>query len=92
MRFVGKPCQKIIHHNHIAKKFNRVNSLLHIIKNFANRYVIRTTYFSIFDTHINDAFLKCWEWNGYPTKKVLRVMNFQPRVSHSSPYSNPSVL
>ena len=50
------------------------------------------TYFSIFDTHINDAFLKCWEWNGYPTKKFLRVMNFQPRVSHSSPYSNTRVL
>ena len=75
----------------IAIKLNRANALLYTIRNFVNRHILRTIYFAIFDTHINDANLI---WGQNPNvvsrtvilqKKAIRIMNFQSRDSHSSP-------
>ena len=43
------------HIHDIAIKLNRANSLLYIIRNYVNKHILRTIYFSIFDSHINYA-------------------------------------
>ena len=79
------------HIHDITIKLNRPNSLLFIIRNYVNKYILRTTYFAIFDFHINYANL-IWGQNLHAVsrivilqKKALRIMNFQSRDSHSSP-------
>ena len=70
---------KDLQHIHdTAIKLNRAN-------------VIRTTYFTIFDSHINYA-NTIWGQNLHALsriiilqKKALRIMNFQSRDSYSSP-------
>ena len=75
----------------IAIKLNRANVLLYTIRNFVNKHILRTIYFAIFDTDINYTNL-IWGQNlnavsrvVFLQKKVLRIMNFQSRDSHSSP-------
>ena len=79
------------HIHDITIKLHRPNSLLFIIRNYVNKYILRTTYFAIFDFHINYANL-IWGQNLHAVspivilqKKALRIMNFQSRDSHSSP-------
>ena len=79
------------HIHDITIKLNRPNSLLFIIRNYVNKYILRTTYFALFDFHINYANL-IWGQNLHAVsrivilqKKALRIMNFQSRDSHSSP-------
>ena len=43
------------HIHDIAIKLNRANSLLYTIRNYVNKHILRTIYFSIFDCHINYA-------------------------------------
>ena len=40
------------HINDIAIKLNRANALLFTIRNYVNKYILRTIYFAIFDSHI----------------------------------------
>ena len=40
------------HIHDIAIKLNRANSLLYTIRNYVNKHILRTIYFSIFDSHI----------------------------------------
>ena len=68
------------HIHDIAIKLNRANALLSIIRNYVNKHILRTIYLAIFDSHINSANLI---WG---QKKALRIMNFQSRDSHSSPF------
>ena len=79
-----------LHIHDIAIKLNRANSLLYTIRNYVNKHILRTIYFSIFDSHMNYANL-IWGQNLYAVsrivilqKKVLRIMNFESRDSHSS--------
>ena len=79
------------HIHDIAIKLNRANALLSIIRNYVNKLTLRTIYFAIFDSHINYANL-IWGQNLHALsriiilqKKVLRIMNFRSRDSHSSP-------
>ena len=78
------------HIHDMAIKLNRANSLLFIIRNYVNKHILRTIYFSIFDSHISYANL-IWGQNLHAVsrivilqKKALRIMNFQSRDSHSS--------
>ena len=79
-------------HIHVnAIKLNRANTLLFTIRNYVNKHILRTIYFTIFDSHINYADL-IWGQNLHAVnrivilqKKALRIMNFQSRDSHSSP-------
>ena len=79
------------HIHDITTKLNRANAFLYTIINFLNRYILRAIYFAIFDTHLNYASL-IWGQNLNAVrsivilqKKVLRIMDFQSRDSHSSP-------
>ena len=79
------------HIHGITTKLNRANAFLYTIINFLNRYILRAIYFAIFDTHLNYASL-IWGQNLNVVrsivilqKKVLRIMDFQSRDSHSSP-------
>ena len=79
------------HIHDIAIKLNRANALLFTIRNYVNKHILRTIYFTIFDSHINYA-NPIWGQNLRAVnrivnlqKKALRVMNFQCRDSHSSP-------
>ena len=79
------------HIHDIAIKVNRANALLFTIRNYANKHILRTIYFAIFDSHINYANL-IWGQNLHPVnrivilrKKASRIMNFQSIDSHSSP-------
>ena len=78
------------HIHDIAIKLNRVNSLLYTIRNYVNKHILRTVFFSTFDSHINYANLT-WGQNLRAVsrivilqKKALRIMSFQSRDSHSS--------
>ena len=87
------------HIHDIAIKLNRANSLLYTIRNYINKHILRTIYFSIFDSHINYANL-IWGQNLHAVsriiilqKKVLRIMNFQSRDSHSRlPFKSNHIL
>ena len=79
------------HINDIAVKLNRANFLLFKIRNFVNITILKTIYFSIFDSHINYANL-VWAQNSNAMsriltlqKKAMRIITFQSRNCHSSP-------
>ena len=79
------------HIHDIAINLNRANPLLFTIINYVNKRILKTIYFTIFDSHINYANL-IWGQNLHAVnrivilqKKALRIMNFQSRDSHSSP-------
>ena len=78
------------HIHDIAIKLNRANALLFTIRNF-NKHILRSIYFTIFDSHINYVNL-LWDQNLRAVnrivtlqKETLRIRNFQSRDSHSSP-------
>ena len=78
------------HIHDIAIKLNRANSLLYTVRNYVNKHILRTIYFSILYSHINYANLILGQ-NLHAVirivilqKKALRIMNFQSRDSHSS--------
>ena len=48
------------HIHDIAIKINRANSLLYTIRNYVNKHILRTIYFSIFDSYINYANYKTY--------------------------------
>ena len=78
------------HIHDIATKLNRANALLFKIRNYVNFNTLKSIYFAIFDSHINYANL-IWGQNINSTfrivtlqKKAIRIINNQPRNSHSS--------
>ena len=82
----------------IAIKLNRANALLFTIRNYVNKYILRTIYFAIFDSHINYANL-IWNQNlnavsrmVIPQKKALKIMNFQSRDSHLHPLLKSNLI
>ena len=80
-------------------KLNTANALLFKIRNLVNISIIRTIYFSIFESHVNYCSL-VWPQNCHAInwlvvlqKKASRIINFQPRNSHASPlFKNSSIL
>ena len=76
------------HIHNIATKLNRANALLFEIGNYVNFNTLKSIYFTIFDSHINHASLIIWGQNpsfriATLQKKATRIMNNQPRNSHS---------
>ena len=78
------------HIHDIATKLNRANALLFKIRNYVNFNTLKSIYFAIFDSHINYANL-IWGQNLNSAfrivtlqKKAIRIINNQPRNSHSS--------
>ena len=80
------------HINDLAIKLNRANALFFKIRNYVNQKVLRSIYFLIFDSHLNYANL-AWAQNSNTIqriiilqKKAIRIISFQPRNCHSSPF------
>ena len=78
------------HIHDIATRLNRANALLFKIKTFVNFNTLKSIYFAIFDSHINYTNL-IWGQNVHSAfriatlqKKAIRIINNQPRNSHSS--------
>ena len=79
------------HIYYLSVKLNRANALLFKIRNLVNNSILRTIYFSIFESHLNYCSLvwsqncHAFNWLVALQKKALRIINFQPSNSHSSP-------
>ena len=58
------------HIHDIAIKLNRANSVLYTIRNYVNKHILRTIYFSIFDSHINYANL-IWGQNLHAVSRIV---------------------
>ena len=78
---------------------NRANALLFKIRKFVNDKILRSIYFAIFESNLNYCWL-VWAENYNAInrlvilqKKALRIMNFQPQNSHTSPlFRKTSIL
>ena len=78
------------HIHDIATKLNSANALLFKIRDYVNFSTLKSIYFAIFDSYINYANF-IWGQNLNSTfrivtlqKKAIRIINNQPRNSHSS--------
>ena len=78
------------HINDLSVKLNRANALLFKIRKFVDDKILRSIYFAIFETNLNYSSL-VWAQNYNAInrlvilqKKGLRIMNYQPRKSHTS--------
>ena len=79
------------HINDLSVKLNRANALLFKIRKFVDDKILRSIYFAIFESNLNNCSL-VWAQNYNVInrlviiqKKALRIMNYQPRNSHTSP-------
>ena len=78
------------HVNGLSIKLNRANALLFKIRKYVSFKTLRSIYFSIFDSYLSYcSFL--WAQNCCPvqrnfnfTKRTVRIINFQPRNSHTT--------
>ena len=83
---------------YLSLNLNRANASLSKIRNFVNSSILRTIYFVIFESHLNYCCLvlsqNCNAINPLVIlqKKALRIINFQPRNSHSSPLFKRSFI
>ena len=78
------------HIHAVATKLNRTDALLFKISNYVNFNTMKSIHFAIFDSYINHASL-IWGQNLNSAfrvvtlrKKSIRIINNQPRKSHSS--------
>ena len=85
--------------NDLSIKLNRANALLFKMRNYVSLKILRSIYFAIFDSYLSYCCL-VWAQN-FSTiqqililqKKVIRILNFQPRNSHTSPqFKQNSIL
>ena len=86
------------HIEYISTKLNRANALLYKIRTFVKSKTLRTIYFAIFESHLNYANL-VWGQNCSSTqriftlqKKAIRIISFQNRNSHSSPFFKENMI
>ena len=77
--------------NDLSAKLNRANALLFKIRKFVDNKILRSIYFAISESNLNYCSL-VWAQNYNAInrlvilqKKALRIMNYQPRNSHTSP-------
>ena len=79
------------HVNDLSIKLNRANALLFKMRKYVSLKILRSIYFAIFDSYLSYCCL-VWAQN-YSTiqriiilqKKVIRIINLQPRNFHTSP-------
>ena len=78
------------HINDLSVKLNRDNALLFKIRKFVDDKILRSIYFAIFEFNLNYCSI-VWAQNYniinravILQKKALRIMNYQPRHSHTS--------
>ena len=78
------------HVNDLSVKLNRANALLFKMRKYVSCKILRSIYFAIFDSYLSYCCL-VWaqncstiQWIVILQKKVIRIINFQPRNSHTS--------
>ena len=79
------------HINDLSVKLNRTNALLFEIRKFVDDKILTSIYFAIFEFNLNYCSL-VWAQNYNVInglvilqKEPLRIVNYQPRNSHTSP-------
>ena len=79
------------HVNDLSIKLNRANALLFKMRKYVSLKILRSIYFAIFDSYLSYCCL-VWAQNRSAIqrililqKKAVRITNFQPRNSHTSP-------
>ena len=78
------------HVNNLSIKMNRSNAILFKMRKYVSLNLLRSIYFAIFNSYLSDCCL-VWAQNHGTTgkivilqKKAVRIINFQPRNSHTS--------
>ena len=87
------------HVNDLSIKLNRANTLLFKMRKYVSLKILRSIYFAIFDSYLSYCCL-VWAQNSSTIqlivilqKKAVRIINFQPRNSHTSPlFKQSSIL
>ena len=87
------------HVNDLSIKLNRANALLFKMRKYVSLKILRSIYFAIFDSYLLYCCL-VWAQNSSTIqqivilqKKAFRIINFQPRNSHTSPlFKQSSIL
>ena len=87
------------HVNDLSIKLNRHNALLFKMRKYVSLKILRSIYFAIFDSYLSYCCL-VWAQNSSTIqqivilqKKAARIINFQPRNSHTSPlFKQSSIL
>ena len=83
------------HVNDLSIKLNRANALLFKMRKYVSLKILRSIYFATFDSYLSYC---CLVWaqncstNCNFTKKAVRIINFQPRNSHTSPLLKQSSI
>ena len=79
------------HVSDLSIKLNRANALLFKIRKYVSPKILRSIYFAIFDSNLSYCCL-VWAQNFSSIKQILilqkkavRIINFQPRNSHTNP-------
>ena len=79
------------HVNDLSSKLNRANALLFKMRKYVSLKILKSIYFAIFDSYLSYCCL-VWAQNRSTIqrililqKKAVRIINFQPRISHTSP-------
>ena len=79
------------HVSDLSIKLNRANALLFKIRKYVSLKILRSIYFAIFDSQLSYCCL--FQAQNFSSiqqililqKKAVRIINFQPRNSHTSP-------
>ena len=78
------------HVNDLSVKLNRANAVLFKMRKYVSCKILRSIYFAIFDSYLSYCCL-VWAQNCSTIqrivilqKKAIRIINFQPRNSHTS--------
>ena len=87
------------HVNDLSIKLNRANALFFKMRKYASPKILKSIYFAIFDSYLSYCCL-VWAQNFgiiqqivILQKKPIRIINFQPRNSHTSPlFKQNSIL
>ena len=84
--------------NSIAIKINKATAILSKMRHYVNHNTLKMVYYSIFESHTNYANI-VWGQNIDSSnrlfliqKKVLRIMHFTDRISHSDPLFSASKI
>ena len=86
------------HVNGFSIKLNRANAFLFKIRKYVSLKILRSIYFAIIDSYLSCCCL-FWaqssstiQWIVSLQKETVRIINFQPRNSHSSPLLKQSSI
>ena len=86
------------HVNDLSIKLNRANALLLKMRKYVSLKILRPIYFAIFNSYLSYCCLvfaqNCCTIQRIVIlqKKAVRIINFQPRNSHTSPLSKQSSI